>query len=242
MKNYVKFNQGNFIKIGKEKNIKVDTIDGTLFDWIRTFMLSGKAMKKVIDNKLYIWVSYKAIREDNPLCHINCNDAVGRRLNKLIELGLLNKFLSKEDGNKTFFCITEFAYTYLLEDRELPTQKSEPLPTQKSDNSKLVYSKLNNKTTNNQTPKTPPRKKPLNFIYPEEFEELWKINRQGDKWNAYKAYYATKSNYTQEQLKQVLDLEAKKTFGRRHTSTVLNGDLDDALLEEQKEVDWSLIS
>jgi len=142
MKNYISINQGNFVKISKIKDIKVDAIDGILFDWIQNFTKSGNAIKKLIDNKLFIWVSYKAIREDNPLCNINTNDVVGRRLNKLVSLGLLEKFLSKEDGNKTFYNITQYAYDYLLESRELPTQKSEALPTQKSYNSKLDNSKL----------------------------------------------------------------------------------------------------
>ncbi len=152
IKNYITINQGNFIKIGELRNIKVDAVDGVLFDWIHTFTNSEKALKKLINNKLYIWVSYKAIREDNPLAHINTNDVVGRRLNKLIKLGLLEKYFSKEDGSKTFFHITEFAYKYLLEgvrleSSTLPTQKSEgirlessTLPTQKSDNSKLIDS------------------------------------------------------------------------------------------------------
>lgn len=142
MKNFVSYNQGNLIKIGAMKGIKVDSVDGTLFDWIKTFILSDKSMKNIIDNKIFMWVSYKAIREDNPICHISSNDVVGRRLQKLVDLGILEKHLSKEDGNKAFFCITSFAYTYLLEDRELPTQESEALPTQKSYNSKLIDSKL----------------------------------------------------------------------------------------------------
>jgi hypothetical protein len=142
MKNYIKINQGNLVKISKEKGIKVDAVDGVLFDWIATFMLSGKALKKLIDNELYIWVSYKKIREDNPLCHISSNDVVGRRLNKLVELGILKKYLSKEDGNKVFFAITKFAHTYLLLDRELPTFESGGLPTFESGNSKLIDSKL----------------------------------------------------------------------------------------------------
>lgn len=145
MKNYISINQKNFIAIAKQKNIKIDAIDGILFDWIQNFTKSNKALKKLIDNKLYIWVSYAAIREDNPLCNINSNDVVGRRLNKLIDLGLLEKYLSKEDGNKVFFHITDFAFTYLLESSDLPTQKSEPLPTQKSGNSKLDNSKLDSK-------------------------------------------------------------------------------------------------
>ena len=118
MKNFITINQNNFIKIGKIKNIKIDAIDGILFDWIQNFMQSGKALKKLEDNKLYIWVSYKAIREDNPMCNINTNDVIGRRLNKLVDLGLIEKLLSKEDGNKTFFCITQYAYDYLLLSRK----------------------------------------------------------------------------------------------------------------------------
>ena len=147
MKKFITINQTNFVEIGKREGIKVDAIDGILFDWIRTFMLSDNALKKLIDNELYIWVSYRKIREDNPLCNINTNDVIGRRLNKLEKLGLIKKFVSKEDGNKTFIALTKFAYTYLLEDRELPTQesgdyrlKSRELPTQESDNSKLIES------------------------------------------------------------------------------------------------------
>ncbi len=160
MKAFLTINQKAFMSIAKEKNIKVDYIDGALFDWIKTFTHSQKALKMLIDNKLFIWVSYTAIIDDNPMMNISSNDVVARRLNKLVELGLLEKFLSKKDGNKVFFHITQFAYDYLLESRELPTQKSEgyrpksrELPTQKSDNSKLIDSydsKLDRNThTNN---------------------------------------------------------------------------------------------
>lgn len=145
MKNYININQKNFIEIAKLKNIKIDAIDGILFDWIQNFTKSTKVLKKLVDNKLYIWVNYETIRTENPLCNINTNDVVGRRLNKLVDLDLLEKYLSKEDGNKVFFHVTDFAFTYLLESRELPTQKSEPLPTLKSGNSKLYNSKLNSK-------------------------------------------------------------------------------------------------
>lgn len=156
MKNYISINQGNFVKIAELKKIKVDATDGILFDWIQNFTKSEKALKKLIDNKLFIWVSYKAIREDNPLCNINTNDVIGRRLNKLVDLGLLVKYFSKEDGSKTFFSITEYAFKYLLESNTLPTQKSEGYDskvgggtTSKSDNSKLD-SKLDSNIKNKQ--------------------------------------------------------------------------------------------
>jgi len=156
MRNYISINQHNFIAIGKEKNIKVDAIDGILFDWIQGFTLSGKALKKLINNELFIWVNYKTIREDNPMTNINTNDVVGRRLNKLVNLGILKKYQSKEDGNKIFICITEYAHrylidsNYLLKSSDLPTQKSGGLPTQKSGNSKLNNSKLDSNIKNKQ--------------------------------------------------------------------------------------------
>ncbi len=152
MKNYITINQKNLIEIAKLKKIKVDAVDGLLFDWIQNFTNSEKVLKKLINNKLYIWVSYKSIREQNPLAHINNNEVVARRLDKLVQLGLLKKYLSKKDGNKTFFAITEFAFTYLLEGRELSTQESgalyskvDTLSTFESYNSKLRDSELNYK-------------------------------------------------------------------------------------------------
>jgi len=156
MKSFVTFNQKNFVAISKEKNIKVDAVDAILFDWIQNFTKSQNALKKLIDNELYIWVSYKKIIDDNPICNLNSTDVVARRLKRLCDLGVLKKFVSKKDGNKVFFNITQYAYKYLLEGETLPTQKSiasdskvETLPTQKSDNSKLRDRELNsNKKTN----------------------------------------------------------------------------------------------
>ena len=198
MKNFITINQGNFIAIGKLKNIKVDTTDGLLFDWIQNFTNSQKAFKKLIDNKLYIWVSYKAIREDNPMAHINTNDVVGRRLNKLVDLGILDKYFSKEDGSKTFFHITEFAYKYLLEgvrleSSTLPTQKSEGVrlesrrgTTQKSDNSKLIDS-YNSKLIDNKENK---EKKTAEILPPELNTEAFKM------WIEYKGKNYSKQGRT----------------------------------------------
>lgn len=81
------------------------------------------------------------------------------------------------------------------------------------------------------------RTKPIGFVYPKEFESLWPLNQKGDKWSAYKAWVRVKDHYPKETLERVLRLEAEKEFGRRHTSTVLNGDLD--ALPPKKE-EWSL--
>ena len=220
MKLYIHINQGNLVKIGKLKNIKVDAVDGVLFDWIQNFTQSGKALKKLIDNKLYIWVSYQAIRENNPLCNINNNDVVERRLKKLIELGLVTKYFSKEDGNKTFFNITEYAFNYLLESRTLPTQKSEGydlrvvrLPTQKSDNSKLD-SKLDSNKNKQKITKMDEVKRillelnpnnPLNVDSYQEWIEDLKERNQGLTKGAITKQLKLLCNYSQEVQCQIID-------------------------------------
>lgn len=123
MKNFVTFNQKNFLEIGKLKNIKVDATDAILFDWIQNFTNSKKALKKLINNDLYFWCSYQKMADDNPICNISCKRVMERRITKLIDLGLLKKYTSKEDGNKVFLHITDFAYKHLQLGEEI-TPKS----------------------------------------------------------------------------------------------------------------------
>ena len=188
MKAYININQKAFMEIGKSKGIKVDLIDSAIFDWIKNFVLSQNAIKKLIDNKLFIWCSYSKIIDDNPLLNISSNDIIGRRLNKLIDMGILEKYLSKEDGNKIFLHITQFAYDYLLESRELPTQKSEPLPTQKSDNSILNNSNNIYVESEDSDKKKSSSKNKIN--YTDNFEIIWQEydKKSGNKERAFKNY------------------------------------------------------
>ncbi len=77
-----------------------------------------------------------------------------------------------------------------------------------------------------------PIRKPKNFFYPKEFEDIWKINKGGDKWSGYRSYSKIKDEYPISVISEALEVEAKKTIGRRHTSTVLNGDIEDLILQK----------
>ncbi len=155
MKLYVIVHQGAFIEIAKRKNIKVDANDAIIFRYIYDFATSNKTLKKLVDGKLYSWISYKKIIDDNPILNIENKDIIGRRINKLLDLGLINKYLSKEDGNKIFLNMTDLAFTIVetnlptQKSEPLHTQKSEPLPTQKSDNSILNNRELGIERANN---------------------------------------------------------------------------------------------
>ena len=83
-----------------------------------------------------------------------------------------------------------------------------------------------------------PRHKPKGYQYPADFEELWKLYRRGDKWAAYKAWLKRKDDYTPAELKKALRAEMDKTIGKRHFSTVLNGDIDELIAQyDNPEVD-----
>ena len=74
-----------------------------------------------------------------------------------------------------------------------------------------------------------PTKKPKDFLYPLEFESLWKSYNLGDKWSAFKSWNFRIKDYSQDELLKALQVENKKQFGKRHFSTVLNGDIDEAI-------------
>jgi hypothetical protein len=158
MKIYININQRAFSNISKETGVKLDLIDATIFEYIYKFSLSSKVLKKLINNRVYSWVSYGKIIEDNPLININSKDAIARRIKKLCEANILSKETIKEDGNKVYFSVTDLAFQTIIEGQNVPTQeqmttdskvgrvstqKSEGVPTQKSDNSILIDSKLN---------------------------------------------------------------------------------------------------
>ncbi len=75
-----------------------------------------------------------------------------------------------------------------------------------------------------------PNKKPKDFSYPEPFEKVWKYythDTKGDKWNGYRsAKSRIDEGYEIKDLINVLSVENKKDFGKRHFSTIMNGDLD----------------
>ena len=144
MKAYININQKAFIELSNLKKIKLDLIDVTIFDFVYKFSISNKAQKLLIDNKLYIWCSYQKIIDDNPLMNIASKKAIEIRLNKLVEVGLLSKFTDKKQGNKTFFNVTDLAYTLVIENTNLSNEDYQPLS-----NEDYYNSKLNNNTNNN---------------------------------------------------------------------------------------------
>lgn len=146
MRAYININQRAFTQLSILKNIKLDLIDATIFEYIVKFSVSNSATKQIIDNKLFAWCSYQKIIDDNPLLNINSKKAIELRLNKLINIGLFDKFTDKEKGNKTFFNVTDLAFELVIENTNLSNEDYQPLS-----NEDYYNSKLNNNTTEDYT-------------------------------------------------------------------------------------------
>jgi len=102
-------------------------------------------------------------------------------------------------------------------------------PLVKKDTTPLVKKDKHNNTsliTKYKLPST----KPKGFSYDVEFETLWSLHNIGDKWAGFKAWSQRSKEYTQDELSKALMVEAKKQFGKRHFSTVLNGDIDEMIV------------
>lgn len=137
MRAYININQKAFSELSMLKNIKLDLIDATIFEYIVKFSVSNSATKQIIDNKLFAWCSYQKIIDDNPLLNINSKKAIELRLNKLINIGLFDKFTDKEKGNKTFFNVTDLAFRLVIENTNLSNEDYQPLSNEDYYNSKL---------------------------------------------------------------------------------------------------------
>jgi len=131
MKAFITINQKAFFEISQHKKTKLDLIDATIFEYIYKFSLSNKVQKKIVKSKgkekLFIWVAYQKIIDDNPLLNITSKKAIELRLNKLAKIGLIEKKTDKKLGNKTFFNITDYAFSLVIENTNLSNQDSKPL-------------------------------------------------------------------------------------------------------------------
>lgn len=93
-----------------------------------------------------------------------------------------------------------------------------------------TYNKNKNKKDSDSKKEKLPTKKPKGFEYPELFEKLWayyKHDNKGDKWRGYvSAKKRFSDGYVIKDFYRAIDLENIKDFGKRHFSTILNGDID----------------
>lgn len=153
MKFNIHINQKSIV----DNKIDIDLKDAVILDYLKMMPLSEKIKKIVYEDRVYFWVSYKHLIQQNPLLGIKAVDSLYRRLTRLVEIGLLGVYPENKKINKSFYCLTSKYYELMLGDEvgeptdeksEVPTDLNPYLPTdEKSDDNNIniynIYSNNN---------------------------------------------------------------------------------------------------
>ena len=101
MKYSININQKAIIDLGLQD--KVDFIDLAIYDFITEFMLSDECRKLNIDNVQYFWVKSDAVIENLPLLGITTTRGISKRIDKLVNCGLLERCEDNQTLHQSFF-------------------------------------------------------------------------------------------------------------------------------------------
>jgi hypothetical protein len=85
-------------------SLGLDNTDALIISWILGFYLSERMLKiNVKDRGEFFWVNYTTIMEELPSMRITSKKSVCRRMDKLIEAGILEKYVLAQNGTFTYF-------------------------------------------------------------------------------------------------------------------------------------------
>ena len=101
MKYSININQKAIIDLGLQD--KVDFIDLAIYDFITEFMLCDECRKLNIDNVQYFWIKSDLIIENLPLLGITTTRGISKRIDKLIDCGLLERCNDNQNLHQSFF-------------------------------------------------------------------------------------------------------------------------------------------
>ena len=117
----ITINQLAVLKAG----LNLDVVDMAIFDFIKQYAHSTKCMKLQTESGNYFWISHTKIIEELPILGITTGAGIIKRINKLIEAGLLNRHPNCDLMRKTFYCFGPMydavCFTTLNESKEPTT-------------------------------------------------------------------------------------------------------------------------
>jgi hypothetical protein len=132
----------------KEQQIQLDLKDLVIFEYIAQFCLSDNEKIKnnriTINGKEYTHIAYKKIIEDNPFLNFKSKRNLIRSIEKLQHIGLIEKVLSKNNGNKTYFTLGHLSQ-YLMTNLSEGYRQNCPNPIDKNVNSLMTDLSHNSK-------------------------------------------------------------------------------------------------
>lgn len=99
MKYTITINQYAAIKNG----LNLDLIDLAIFDFIKDFAHNSNCVKMQTPEGVYFWISHKLVMQEMPLLNIKTNQGLIKRINNLINAGILKKHPHCERYGKTLY-------------------------------------------------------------------------------------------------------------------------------------------
>lgn len=140
--------------------LNLDLIDLAIFDFIKDFANSASCVKMQTPEGVYFWISHKLVLEAMPLLNIKTNQGLIKRIDNLINAGILKKHPNCERYRQTLYSFGEnydllaFSNQSLQPTTEVdnPQQKFRATPNQSlgiPPNQSLGYNINNSDKTNN---------------------------------------------------------------------------------------------
>lgn len=86
---------------------ELDVIDLAIFDFMCDFAHSPNCARLIVGTKHYYWFAHKYIIKCLPTLRITSVHGIKKRINKLIEAGLVERYESNDETNKSYYCFGE---------------------------------------------------------------------------------------------------------------------------------------
>lgn len=95
----ITINQLAVIRLG----LKLDVVDMAVFDYIKNFVNSSKCERLHLNGETFFWISHNKIIEDMPILGINTSAGVIKRINKLIDAELIERYPDCDKIRRTYY-------------------------------------------------------------------------------------------------------------------------------------------
>lgn len=83
--------------------LNLDVVDMSIFDFIKHYAHSDKCMKLQTETGTFFWISHNVVIQELPILGITTGAGVVKRINKLIDAGLLARHPNCDLMRKTFY-------------------------------------------------------------------------------------------------------------------------------------------
>lgn len=154
MKYTILINQYAAVKNG----LNLDLIDLAIFDFIKDFANSSSCVKMQTPEGVYFWISHKLVLEAMPLLNIKTNQGLIKRIDNLINAGILRKHPNCDKYRQTLYCFGENYDLLTFEDANLVDNHKQKFTTPINESLGITHNEslgnnINNNNNNNKIKK-----------------------------------------------------------------------------------------